>query len=247
MVDKCGPNEFKCHSESHTCIPKSMVCDDIYDCADHSDEANCTDGEKRNRSKKDGPAKSAKIIGLLWITMQNELTHFALNKKQIKINQKHQQKYQNHLLSISHPTHPIEYYSKTLRWFIRRWQNALHIMWMVFAVGQLMYASSLRYVNVQIYRKVCKYLNLLISTHFSERYSLKFISKFLKILFFIYEFTFIWLVKKKIIFDLFNNNKNNTLVHIYLFATLWTKLFISSCTPHTSPPILFIKFKHIYF
>lgn len=46
-----------------------MVCDDTNDCTDHSDEENCP--EKRNRSKKDGPAttaKPARLTGLLQFT-----------------------------------------------------------------------------------------------------------------------------------------------------------------------------------
>ncbi|KAL9879193.1 terribly reduced optic lobes isoform 28-T30 [Glossina fuscipes fuscipes] len=38
----CQPSDFRCISHPHTCITKSMVCDGIHDCTDHSDEFNCT-------------------------------------------------------------------------------------------------------------------------------------------------------------------------------------------------------------
>lgn len=37
--DYCKYNEFRCNNGQ--CIPRREVCDNIYDCADYSDETGC--------------------------------------------------------------------------------------------------------------------------------------------------------------------------------------------------------------
>lgn len=65
LLRKCTINDFKCKSHPNTCISQSMVCDGIYDCVDHSDEADCYARRNRIRTKKDGDlAAPSKLIGL---------------------------------------------------------------------------------------------------------------------------------------------------------------------------------------
>lgn len=62
---QCTVSDFRCKSHPNTCILQSMVCDGIYDCVDHSDEADCYDRRTRIRTKKDGDmAAPSKLIGL---------------------------------------------------------------------------------------------------------------------------------------------------------------------------------------
>lgn len=66
-ISRCGPNQFNCKSDPNACIEISLVCDEIYDCFDQSDEANCSPYTQfRNRTKKDDMAanKLARLIGL---------------------------------------------------------------------------------------------------------------------------------------------------------------------------------------
>lgn len=37
----CTDGDFRCISHPHTCIKLGRICDNIYDCVDHTDELNC--------------------------------------------------------------------------------------------------------------------------------------------------------------------------------------------------------------
>lgn len=44
---KCVPNTFKCH-DNRSCIPKSALCDNKFDCNDKSDELRCDETQPEN-------------------------------------------------------------------------------------------------------------------------------------------------------------------------------------------------------
>lgn len=48
-VKECREDEFLCLNRAH-CIPRRWRCDDVFDCMDHSDEENCSQG-KRGRTR----------------------------------------------------------------------------------------------------------------------------------------------------------------------------------------------------
>lgn len=45
-VKECREDEFLCLNRAH-CIPRRWRCDDVFDCMDHSDEENCSQGRRR--------------------------------------------------------------------------------------------------------------------------------------------------------------------------------------------------------
>lgn len=64
MRSPCAQDDFQCESNPSVCIPKELVCDDTFDCSDHSDESNCY----LRRRKKDGESMApANLIGLFFI------------------------------------------------------------------------------------------------------------------------------------------------------------------------------------
>lgn len=74
----CTKNDFHCVSNPSVCIPKEMVCDDIFDCSDHSDEADCY---LRRRKKDEESMAPQNLIGL-FLFMQ---VSWHLRKKKIVI------------------------------------------------------------------------------------------------------------------------------------------------------------------
>lgn len=48
-VKECREDEFLCLNRAH-CIPRRWRCDDVFDCMDHSDEENCSQG-RRGRAR----------------------------------------------------------------------------------------------------------------------------------------------------------------------------------------------------
>lgn len=43
-MKECREDEFLCLNRAH-CIPRRWRCDDVFDCMDHSDEENCSQGK----------------------------------------------------------------------------------------------------------------------------------------------------------------------------------------------------------
>lgn len=57
----CTKNDFHCVSNPSVCIPQEMVCDNMFDCADRSDEADCN---LRRRKKDEESMAPQNLIGL---------------------------------------------------------------------------------------------------------------------------------------------------------------------------------------
>lgn len=46
-VKECREDEFLCLNRAH-CIPRRWRCDEVFDCMDHSDEENCSQGRRHH-------------------------------------------------------------------------------------------------------------------------------------------------------------------------------------------------------
>ena len=67
-VKECKEDEFLCLNHAH-CIPRRWRCDDIFDCVDHSDEENCSQGT----TGLDILTKHASVLENYWFSIQVHL------------------------------------------------------------------------------------------------------------------------------------------------------------------------------
>lgn len=66
-VKECREDEFLCLNRAH-CIPRRWRCDDVFDCMDHSDEENCSQGRRgraRARARAQTTARRCDADGLI--------------------------------------------------------------------------------------------------------------------------------------------------------------------------------------